>query len=201
MSYPRNSQPAMNWKLRLSQELRRDKKKTAVLATLLVVGGIMGGRLLVKQLGPSSAEASVEAPVAADAPTEAAPPATTPRRANPRVADIPEIDRTIDRDLFRPNEEFFPPIVEEKTEPTRVVAVPAPTPKDDKERRARLIRAQARALQLESTMVGSRPTAIVNGQVLHKGEWISGFEVKDITSRSCVVEKEDVTITLDMRGW
>ena len=44
-----------DWKQRLTAELKRDRKKTAALAVLLAVAGIVAGRLICNT--PESAEA------------------------------------------------------------------------------------------------------------------------------------------------
>ena len=61
-----------------------------------------------------------------------------------------------------------------------------------------IIRAQARSLTLQSTMLSENPVAIINGQVLRVGEWINGFEVTEITAHACKVSKTDVTVLLKM---
>jgi hypothetical protein len=51
---------------------------------------------------------------------------------------------------------------------------------------------------LQSTFIGSTPTAVVNGRVLRVGESINGFKVVEITARACVVEQGEVKVRLEM---
>jgi hypothetical protein len=69
----------------------------------------------------------------------------------------------------------------------------------DEAARAKAVRAQAAALELQSTMVGPSASALINGQVLQKSAWINGFRVKSIGSDSCVVTKDGVDVVLRMK--
>ena len=61
------------------------------------------------------------------------------------------------------------------------------------------IQNQAQDLTLESTIVsGAASTAIINGEFLRLGGQIAGFEIIQITPRSCTVEKEQIKVTLLM---
>ncbi len=111
------------WTRRLRTELRRDKKKTALLVVLLAAGGIVAGRLVVTHSVPTPAGA---APPAADAPRATArgadagplgPAAGDAQPSDERVRYLARLDRTIRRDLFRANLECFPPLAGQDARP------------------------------------------------------------------------------------
>ena len=107
--------------------------------------------------------------------------------------DLIQYCLVVDRDMFTPDPVYFPP----KQKP-RPVAVATPVDEEAARREAerKAVQAQARALTLQSTMVGS--AAIINGQVLRVGDWINGFQVVEIAVRSCTVEKSSMRVTLEM---
>ncbi len=189
--------PAADWYTRLSMELRRDKKKTAILAALVLVGAVMGGRMLV---GGSPSRASAKqraAPTAKISPTPLAI-LGTGASSEGSACDkyIAAIKPGITRDLFRLTPELFP-----LTEPTRVVDKPKPTtrpvkPDKDALKKKRTetvkagVRSQARRqLNVQSTIVGDSPMAIINGKLLRIGDQIAGFTLVAVGSRTCEVQK------------
>ncbi len=194
-----------NWWERLVVELKRDKKKTTILALLLVVTGVVGGRMIVKQLAPSQAGAAA-VPATAVAPSAVA---TTPHTVSGMLPEyqndssverkkyILQIDHTISRDIFVPNEEYF--ALEKPVSKSKVVLPDAPKT-DNKEAERQAIRAQAQTLTLQCTIDGVTPTAIINGSVVRAGEWINGFKVVKVTSRECTLEKKGVTVILGMKN-
>ena len=64
---------------------------------------------------------------------------------------------------------------------------------------ARAVRAQADGLSLQSTMIGSSPSAVINGHVLRVGDYIEGFRVIGIHPRSCDVKKKGIEVSLGMK--
>jgi hypothetical protein len=122
--------------------------------------------------------------------------------------------RTIERDLFRPNPELYPP--QGGGRDVRVNVKPGQEQADgwlgrlrrwlgqeqknrqDHLARVAAVRAQARALSLQSTMLGTTPTALINGEVLKEGDQINDFSIKSITSGACVVAKDGVEVVLRM---
>ncbi len=203
-----------NWKERLKAELARDKKKTGVLAVMLLVAGILGGRLAITHSVPDAA-AAPPTPAAAELLSGGA---AADWRARPRTIDraiwaeyVAKMDRTIDRDLFTPNLECFPlqpgarPAGADAGEETvgwfgwvRQQVRRKQRDSSDELTRIRAVRAQAEKLSLQSTMLGKRPTAMINGQVLYRQDEVGGFLVKRIDSNSCVVSKDGVDVELRM---
>ncbi len=205
MAEPRkNNAPALTQ--RVVAELKRDKKKTVVLGVLVVLAAVVGGRLLVQSLSPRQAGAA-ESPLPAAVPSEspetgdvadgtaglldlAEPPAEAPHRPGRR-------DHEFQRDLFARRPEFYP-LEQPKEEATKVVTKSEPSADEKRRAAERLVRSQARSLSLQSTVVSSTPTAIVNGRVLRTGDWINGFEITEITPRGCTVRKDGVDVQLQM---
>ena len=190
-----------DWCTRMSLELRRDKKKTVIFVTLVLVGSVMGGRMVVKRLGPSKASASqmvtATAKVAATPLTASAGAEGLQPGASARDKYVATIKPGISRDLFRLSPELFPLSVP-KTAPVSVVKkAPTTRPALDKEavRRKRiraieaLVQAQARVLDLQSTILGSTPMAIINGRLLRINGKIGQFRLVAVSSRACEVEK------------
>jgi len=194
--------PEMNvrdWKRRLTAELKRDKKKTAVLALLVtVVAGIVGVRVLFNR--PSPAKAGGAAAVTAKRAKALNDSGTVPQ---PQVIRTGRkfrpgrFVRSTKRDMFALNPDFFPP--QSSSTEAKLLTTTAPG-QTDRETERRLIQAHAQALVLQSTVVSADPTAIINGRVLQVGDWISGFKVIEITSHTCTIEKNNVKVILEMKN-
>jgi len=191
---------SLDWKQRLVLEMRRDKKKATVLVVLGLVGLIFFGRMILKSVGPAKAKgASAAAPVSPPAPPSlfyvTGKKKDSPNR--PAWRSHRPKDGSITRDLFVADLKYY-----RKVEPD-----PEDKPKEQRpDSRAKtedpetIIRAKAKALTLQSTMVGPNSSAMINGQVLRVGEWIDGFRVVEIQARSCIVEREGVRVQLDMKN-
>ena len=186
-----------NWIDRLKADLKRDKKRTGILCALIVVASIVGGRFLLQRLTPSKVQASVT-PIVADAPP------TVSRRTTPPLPGTRSgepVDRTasalgrsrrpISRDLFTPDPRFFPL-------GQSVYATDQATTNPSGGSDEGAIRARAQILTLESTIVGTRPTAIINGSFVRVGEWVNGFKVTRITERMCELECKGVKVVKEM---
>ena len=195
-------------KKRLVVELKADKKKAGLVAVLTIVAIFMGIRLAVSQGGkngssPSEASASVSdlpsggwgtVPYALGEGSVAGQSAEALRRTK----YIKNIDRRIVRDIFEPNQAFFPLQDQQKSTPKLQNVAPVGNPVNERAAHENVIAEQAASLSLQTIIVGSVPTAIINGRVLRVGDWINGFEIVEITAQSCVVCKEKVQVRLDM---
>ncbi|MCL2701112.1 MAG: hypothetical protein FWE88_05405 [Phycisphaerae bacterium] len=182
---------------RLFAELKRDRRRLAVVAVLLAVGIVVAVRAMILVGGPVSAQAASKRPAAAKS-IAAAESQSHPTTAE-RAEYISGINRNLTRDLFQPNEKFFPippaPTPRVKESPV-VMTTTAPSEDVHQEVLRRHTLAEARALKLHSTMSGSRTVASVNDQMLSVGDQIAGFRVTDIQSGSCTVEKNGVSVLL-----
>jgi hypothetical protein len=207
---------SQQWPGRLMQELKRDKKRTAVLAILVVVCAVVCIRALAKNV-PATADASVNvvalaahgngntagqlslAAAADDSAVSQADLSVAQRKDQVLGKHIQSINRKITRDIFAVRLEQFPleavvvqPTVEASTQPAKADIDPAEVQRQE-------IRQLAAGLSLQSTIAGSTPTAIINDRVLTIGDWISGFVVVEISDQACVVQKLDVKVTLSLK--
>ncbi len=187
----------------VTDELKADKKKVVVVGVLLVVACVVAGKLLLKPSSPARASgASSGAPSLSSQLSE---PQTTraytnagtsasdhAERASIRDEYLSELKQRIRRDLFTPNPDFFPIEADEST--NKIL----PNPGDQSAEQRRLVEAEAALLAVQSTMISSNPTVIINGRVLPVGGRIDGFEVTAITPRTCTVCKNGVTVVLKM---
>jgi hypothetical protein len=182
-----------DFKSRLLQELKRDKKRAAVLALLAVVGLIVVGRLVLKQVGSAAAKDSPP-PVAASDPSVANRGWQPGGRETRHDDYLTQIDTTIKRDIFAPPDQYFPPVAAPKKE---VAIVNGQTmEKAEKE----IIEKDAAAMTVESTILSSIPKAIINGQLVQVGDTMNGFRIVEIASRRVTLERNGVTVTLEMKS-
>ncbi len=212
------------WTARLKTELMRDKKKTSVLLALTVVALIVVVKLLAGGGGGAGAARAVRPAVAAAAEAAGETDEQTAEQLWQQLTSegstdqaereryLAAMDRNITRDLFQPNPELYPP----SGTPSGPGPVAPSEPgwfadvgqwvwqkqqaQQEEMAHAAVIRAQARGLALQSTMLGSPPTALINGQVLGVGDSINGFLVKGIASDNCVVSKEGVDVQLRLES-
>ena len=196
-----------NWKQRLMLDLNRDKRKTAILGVLVVVGVFLGMRAIVNR----GATAGAEPVSVASVPQAAAAPSASRGAAGLKATgeEIPDgvrseryvqqMGRSIKRDIFAPNTDFFPPERQVSAVTRDANALATKPVEDERELERQAILAQARAMVLQSTMTSTTPTAVVSGRVLRVGDWINGFQVLDIAPRACTLEKKGVRVTLEMR--
>jgi hypothetical protein len=186
-----------NLKDRVLAEVRRDPKKVSILGALALVLLIIGVREVVRRGGsPATVRASDATSLRKPASAVQAP-ALAKGRDRKADSPSPTAKATVDRDIFTPNVAYYP--VEEKAKPTTVVASAQVVDPTAKAEAAKLqVQAQAKALSLQSTVVGAVPTAIINGRVLRVGDWVSDFQIVEISSRSCQLEKSGIRVVLEM---
>jgi hypothetical protein len=186
----------------LRSELLADRRKTAVMGTLVVVAFTIGLRIIISGTGPHEATAAQPAPpvVAASNASGMAPPASRPDRSEVATY-LEQIDSTVSRDLFATDYGVYPmaqvkPMRPESAGPSRTDAQDAAL--RELARHDAFVHAVAQKLVLQSTMPGDPPTAIINGQVVQPGETFMDFEVREIELGSCVVAHGTIEVTLSM---
>ena len=190
---------------RVMAELRADKKKAAILALLALVALFLGGRLIFKsagpsELGPAAAEGS---PPGAQAGAGSSAPGLAPLKKPDVPADRPlkwnherPTDGSVLRDLFVGDLRSY---VRIEPDSVKKPDSPGQAPVPDMVEIEKAVRAQAKALTLQSTMIGPNSSAVINGQVLRVGQHIAGFRIVGIHPRSCDVEKKGVEVRLAMK--
>lgn len=193
---------------RIAAEFRRDKKKSIALGLLLLVAVIMAIHLASEDSSPSRARAAAKAvvrPIRTEGPSTPA-----ARESGTRARWLSKQESRsaeITRDIFAPNPAYFPPEQKPRTEAKVVrepgkggaTSKPAGPPVPDPKEVERTVLAQAGSLEVQSTIASDDPTAIINGVVLRRGDWINGFRVVEITAGACVVAKKGVKVTLRMK--
>jgi len=198
MSKSQSTSPKL--KDRLLAEVRRDPKKASIMGVLALVLLIIGVREIARRSGSAAtARASDGAGTTSLRRTASAVQAPgLPKGLGPRAdSSAPVQKATVDRDIFTPNVAYFP--VEDKSKPATVVSAAQAVDPTAKAEAAKLqVQAQAKALSLQSTVVGAVPTAIINGRVLRVGDWVSDFQIVQINSRSCQLEKSGIRVMLEM---
>jgi len=61
------------------------------------------------------------------------------------------------------------------------------------------LRQQAGQLQLTSTVMGSKPRAMINGAMVGEGEVVAQFRVLRIEARAVTVEREGIKLVVPMK--
>ena len=185
---------------RFLAELKRDKKRAAVLGVAVIVAVFVFAKLLMGGSTPARATGRSAGATAVQQSGQAAPAGTSlaaaddPGQPSPRSGFLAV--RTISRDLFSPNDIYFPP---EQTGTTEAqIADGAASADAEAELHKKMVLAQAQSLSLQSTMISDSATVIINGRVLRVGEWINGFQVKEVAPMACTIEKEGVSVALKM---
>lgn len=207
------SSGANDWLARLKSELGRDKKKAAALTALAALAIFFVARAVLKSSPrPAAAAPSMAAPAEPPSGAPAAPKRSPDRRARDEAREqyVAEMDRRITRDLFRPNPDYFP--LESASAPARTEPPGAGwfaqgaewvdqkrAQQEQQQAQQRLVEQQAQALSLESTILGTTPTALINGRVLKVGDTVNGFEIVSIQSDTCTLVKDGVRVERRMK--
>ncbi|MFB3891509.1 MAG: hypothetical protein ACE15C_05740 [Phycisphaerae bacterium] len=186
---------------RLVAELKRDRKKAAVLGVLTAVCAVLSVRAYFSTSLPEPADAAALAASNAEREAQNVPAASDDSAEAKRLKYIKQIDRRITRDIFTMRTDFFQLAAPVVIKPVTTAQASQPAGPDPAERERNIIREQARRLDLQSTITGDSPIAIINNKVLRIGDVHaeSGFRVVGITTHSCTVQKKDVLETLEMK--
>lgn len=181
---------------RLWRQATADKKKFGLLVTMLAVGLLLWGRLILLEDVPKIATADPNAPAQADSTsTNPAPAGTTPAAAV--LPPLPTVHVALSEDLplnlfaFRHNR--YKPLPEKDSEGNGLQS----TGSTDDDRKRELVEL-ARSLRLQSVIQGRSPAIVVNGEVLRVGDSIEGFEIVSFDERSAKLTREGLTFLLKM---
>ena len=172
------------------RQVTADKRKFAAMSILCAVGLLMWGRLLLKEV-PRSAVATLEEAVASDVTSESEKNITP---INLRLVKV-DVPQTLVRDLFTTDVSGYPRA--EREEESKDQAKSASYPADESPR-ADVVKQARQELSLQSIIMGEKPYAMLNGQLLTTGQPILGFRIVEIADRYVVVEKNTVRIKLGM---
>ena len=169
------------WLKQQKQLLLEDKKKLSLIVGLFCVMLLLWGRLILKQV-PRVA-------VADPAPSSSATtvlPSSTQALKRTLSGEKPVVTVTLpnvsQRDLFELDLTAYP--TEQVDEPQE----PEAKKKIEVDKVEKELKAMVGRIQLESTVLGSKPCAIINGQIVVVGQSIDGLILKEVQSRQVILE-------------
>ena len=194
---------------RLKTEFTKNRGKSLFLAGSTVLLVIVCVHMFWSP-APRSAAASVNPDFAADART--ADPVKShdleeKMRQSAALWQVLREKRGLDAaDAFNFNAQFYtldPARRIVTTEPDRVDPTPKagePSLSEEDLKRLRIVKAQqdSRRLNLQAVMLGADPTALINSELKRVGDHVLGFTLKSIQERQVLVEKDGVTLAVDM---
>lgn len=198
---------------KLMDLIQKDPKKAAVLGVLgLVLGGMWMRMAVTGQTQPQHASASVANP-AAKAKNSAASPFAKSTSANTADALQEWIAKPVvplSRNLFAIRMDHFPLAAgasgtdSATTQQTfwEALAKSVNTRADAMEKRQNLIqnlKDQASQMELQSIVMGPKPKALVDGELVGEGDVVASFRVLKIESRRIIVEQEGIRLEIQMK--
>jgi hypothetical protein len=170
--------------------LTSDKKKFALMLTLLAFGMLLWGRLLLQGVPKTATAKPIAQSVVAETQAVVASD-SKPAGAVVRLA----IPAGVGRDLFSVdpspyNRTAMTPMVQ-------VVRKSDPQVSDDSIRSA-VIMQSAGGLVLQSIVTGENPRVVINGVLLAPGQSIEGFTLVKVDDRTVWLENQGIVIRLRM---
>jgi hypothetical protein len=202
----------------LKTQLQANKAKSALLGALLCVAAFLGLRGFLTPHPQTSAAAPMIH--ASNTPlTDADPEASqlSPKELKDKLAQSKALWQVLrEKRGVAPGQAFAfdpayynldPSAVPPKVEPVVVAQVtqapaeklvPQAPPVPDEHAKALAIKEQSKGLVLQSTVLGSRPGAIINAGVFHLDDHVGGFRVVAIRAREVIVEKDGITLAIEM---
>jgi hypothetical protein len=195
-----------------------DPKKTGMLAVLLVLLASAVGRAVLRGSGKSltslaGAALTAQQPLVGSQQFKSTLNGSAQRSSNATLGALQKWSEQpvppITRNLFAVRIEYFP-IDGSRTAQSdseegfwakleKSMALQA----DQKDKRENLkanITAQAEKLNLQSTVMGPSPRAMVNGDLVGEGDVVADFRVLKIESRRIIVEREGIRLEILMRN-
>jgi len=183
----------MNKKLnRLWRQMTADKKRFGIMLSLVAVGLLLWGRLILLEEVPRVATADPDAATADPAP----PP--SPVRPLPTVAvDLPD-GLALNPFALRPDRYKPLPVEDSGEGPVQ----PDPDHADELDRREALLD-EARGMVLQGVIQASSPFAVIDGVRVYAGDTVAGFIVIELDPRERKVKLQseafpDLVVNLRM---
>lgn len=180
------------------RQVTADKKKFGILVTMMAVGLLLWGRLILLEDVPKHATADdPNAPVQADGTPDPAAPDSADNL--PVLPPLEQVEVTLSEDLplnlfaFRHNR--YKPLPSDESDGNASQL----TGSTDDERKQELVEI-ARSFRLQSVIQGDSPAIVINGEVLTVGDSVDGFELVSFTQRSARLTREGLTFLLTMRS-
>lgn len=186
----------------MRRQVGKQPKKAAALGMLVLLMAVLWGKALMpKATAPKAADAS-----AASAAVNGDKPKVRENPSNPadRQAFVSWLTTPASsgvRNLFAMRPELLPALAGSGTNGPKEISdqtAKSQAPEADQERARRVLveemRRLAAKLELQSTMMGREPRALINGSFVAEGETIDGFRVLKIDVRRVIVEREGVKL-------
>jgi hypothetical protein len=194
---------------KLVRQAKADPKKATVLAVLLLVLGILWARMAGgSSTGPAAAVANIS-PTRAGGSSGNLDIPGAPRNSNRALAALVEWHKRpispLSRNLFVINYDFYPqdgskaPPIKPLTgdgfwdQLAKSMSLRADSIKEHQVLVENL-RLQAAQLKVQSTMMGARPKALINGELVGEGSVVASFRVSKIEARRIVLEREGIKL-------
>lgn len=178
------------------RQVTADKKKFGILVTMVMVGLLLWGRLILLEDVPKIATAD-DPNTPAQAGETPADPANLSNEAAPVLPPLPSVTVALSEDLtlnlfaFRHNRYKPLPAEESEGNGSQLAGSTA------EERKQELVEL-ARSLRLQSVVQGESPAIVINGEVLRVGDSIEGFEIVSINKSSAKLTRDGLTFLLKM---
>ncbi|QQE13278.1 hypothetical protein JD969_07420 [Planctomycetota bacterium] len=176
--------------LHFQQHMLADKKKTISMCGLSVLGLLLWGRLLLKEV-PHTATAKPSEALQVDASHEDA------KMDKHEVIKTVEVDlpNRINRNLFHFDNSRY-----RRTVSSDNIGEKGKLGKDEDDVVIRIaeVRIAASRLELSSVVTGDQSRAVINGIVVVPGEKIAGFELRKVYERTVVLARDGVLVRLGM---
>jgi hypothetical protein len=210
---------------RLPEPVRRDPKKSSVLAALTLLMAVLGVRQFSGNGTPAKARAASNDPVAAPEKPKLSISANSREASNAGTEVAHRVAlwlgtpiKALDRNLFETKLEYFQRLDSTAADKATVVAdetfwdqlakslVSQADQKRQKQIRSENLQLAASSLKLQTTIMGSMPKALIDGRMVRVGDTVDtktsslsiSFRVSQIEARRIVIEHEDVRIELRM---
>ncbi len=184
------------WLIQQWRLLTADRRKAGLVLSLLAVGLLLWGRLLLKEVPRvATADPEAKAKASSDGGEGSGDDADARARIERPVEVRLDPPRRLPRDLF-----VFDPNPYRRTGSPYSPSLPEKSDReaDDQEIRVAAARDAAAGLILGSVMRGPRPRAVINGRVLAEGQSIEGFVVRRIGPREALLERDGLVVRLRM---
>ncbi len=181
--------PSAHWQ-RLRRRLLAEKKKASVLLVLVLVAG---GLWLRTWLSPTAESSASSVPATDPAPAATATDNPAPVVSQPREPRVVEVDlpSTIGRNVFlldTTGYELAPKSDVGGSDGAKSGGDGA----DDKPE------VRTDGLHLQTTMLGRKPAAVINGEVIGIGDEYEEFKLIEVRPESVILEKNGVQVELSM---
>jgi hypothetical protein len=199
-------------KKNLLTAIQKDPKKAIVLGVLVLLLGGMWIRLAMSgKTQPQRAAASVANPASAKKGGKASSPRRTSANAGNALQEwLGRPIAPLSRNLFAIRMDHFPLAAgktgseSSTTQQTfwEALAKSVNTRADQIEKRQNLIqnlKEQASQMTLQSTVMGAKPKALIDGELVGEGDVVASFRVLKIEPRRIIVEREGIRLEIQMK--